>query len=138
MESDFATNMQWCNETNLYATEALAEYLDVELPTIEAPADEEAIAAPAIDHLVRTLSTLRIDHEYTAYKIRGAFREARHIQRWDQIGRQLVNDDLDDLAELLGKRPSDYRDGERALEEFVHTKNAGGAYDAALCRFRRC
>jgi len=130
--------MQWCNETNLYATEALAEYLDVELPTIEAPADEEAIAAPAIDHLVRTLSTLRIDHEYTAYKIRGAFREARHIQRWDQIGRQLVNDDLDDLAELLGKRPSDYRDGERALEEFVHTKNAGGAYDAALCRFRRC
>ena len=31
------TNLQWCYETNLFATEALAEILDVELPTVEMP-----------------------------------------------------------------------------------------------------
>jgi hypothetical protein len=134
LSSDFATNMQWCNETNLYATEALAEYLDIELPDARMPADEDTIAAPAIEHLVKTLSTLRIEDDYASYRIRGAFREARHILRWDQIGRELVNDDLDDLAEFLGKRPQDYRDGERMLEEFVHTQNVDGQHDVELCQ----
>jgi hypothetical protein len=134
VNSDFATNMQWCNETNLYATEALAEYLGIELPVVGVPADEETIAAPALEHLVKTLSTLRVDDEYVRYRIRGAFREARHIQRWDQIGRELVDDDLDDLADLLGTRPDGARDGERVLEEFVHTKNTGGRYDVELCQ----
>ena len=31
-DTDLMTNMQWCYETNLFATEALAEILDVELP----------------------------------------------------------------------------------------------------------
>jgi aminoglycoside phosphotransferase (APT) family kinase protein len=134
VNSDFATNMQWCNETNLYATEALAEYLDIELPTVAVPADEDTLAAPAIDHLVKTLSTLRIDDAYVSYRLRGAFREARHIQRWDQIGRELVNDDLDDLGAFLGKRPGDFHDGERMLEEFVNTKNTGGKFDVELCQ----
>ena len=34
--TDLTTNMQWCNETNLYATEAIAEYLDIALPTVDA------------------------------------------------------------------------------------------------------
>ncbi len=33
-ETDFMTNAQWCYETNLFATEALAEILDLELPTV--------------------------------------------------------------------------------------------------------
>jgi hypothetical protein len=132
VESDFATNMQWCNETNLYATEALGEYLGVELPTIELPADEQTLADPAIDHLVKTLSTLRVDGDYARYRIRGAFREARHIQRWNQIGRQLVQDDLDDVHQLVGQRPEDFRDGERLLEDYVHTQNEGGRNDEKL------
>ena len=31
-ESDLMMNLRWCGETNLFATEALAEYLDIELP----------------------------------------------------------------------------------------------------------
>ncbi len=134
VESDFATNMQWCNETNLYATEALAEYLDIELPSVRMPAGEATIAAPAIDHLVKTLSTLRTDDEYVRYRIRGAFREARHIQRCDQIGRELINDDLDDLHQLLGERPANMLEGDRLLEEYVHTKNADGSRDVELCQ----
>ena len=31
-DSDFMTNLQWCSETNLFGTEALGEYLGIELP----------------------------------------------------------------------------------------------------------
>ena len=34
-----------------------------------------------------------------------SFRLARHLQRVDQIGRDVENDDLDDAADLLGYRP---------------------------------
>jgi hypothetical protein len=134
VESDFATNMQWCNETNLYATEALAEHLDIELPTVEAPAEEQTMAAAALEHLVSVLSTVRSDDEYVRYRIRGAFRTARHLQRWDEIGRQLVSDDLDDLHQLLGKRPDDVFEGDRLLEDYVHTQNADGRNDVTLCQ----
>jgi hypothetical protein len=35
-QTDYATNLQWCTETNLFATEAIAEYLGLELPAVEA------------------------------------------------------------------------------------------------------
>ncbi len=133
LDSDFATNMQWCNETNIYATEALAEYLGIDLPGVELPADEETMAAAAFEHLVRTLSTLRVDDEYARYRLRGAFREARHVQRWDQIGRAVVAENLDDLHQILGTRPESMREGDRQLEEFVLTRNADGRHDVALC-----
>jgi aminoglycoside phosphotransferase (APT) family kinase protein len=54
-ESDLMTNLQWCDETNLFATEALAEILDVELPTVDMPAPRESRASVALEHLVRNL-----------------------------------------------------------------------------------
>jgi hypothetical protein len=130
--SDFATNMQWCNETNLYATEALAERLGVDLPTVEMPKEEDTKAGPAFEHLVATLSTVRVDELYARYKLRGAFRMARHLHRWDQIGRQLAQDDVDDVHQLVGTKPADWDDAERLLEDFVHTQNEGGRNDVPL------
>ncbi|MCU1346888.1 MAG: hypothetical protein JWL70_3154 [Acidimicrobiia bacterium] len=130
--SDFATNMQWCNETNLYATEALAERLGVELPTVELPKDDDTKAGAAFEHLVATLSTVRVDDVYARYKLRGAFRMARHLHRWDQIGRQLAQDDVDDVHQLTGHKPTDWDDAERLLEDFVHTENEGGRHDVDL------
>ncbi|MGD9793537.1 MAG: phosphotransferase [Acidimicrobiia bacterium] len=135
VNSDFATNMQWCNETNLYATEALAEFLDIDLPTVDTPDDYDSTASAAAEHLVRTLSTIRVDDEYARYKLRGAFRMARHLQRHDQIGRQLLEADLDDVHQLIGRRIDDWREADRALEEWVIVNNADGHLDATLCQF---
>ena len=52
-ESDLMTNLQWCYETNLFATEALAEILDVEFPPSRCPRRGVA-ATVALEHLVRT------------------------------------------------------------------------------------
>jgi len=132
--SDFTTNLQWCNETNLYATEAIAEYLDVELPTVEPIEARNSRFAPASGHLVQILRSMETDDILLKYQARMAFRLSRHLLRVDEIGNAVLEADLDDLAELLGHRPDTWQEGERDLERFVLGDAATGAHDEALLR----
>ena len=128
------TNLQWCYETNLFATEALGEILDVELPAVEMPSPRESRAEVAVDHLVRNLRTVHIDDEYLTYKLRTMFRLARHVSRIDQIGDASSTADLDDLHQLLGHRPESWLDGEAELEQFVLTNADNATYDEELVK----
>lgn len=119
LESDYMTNMQWCSETNLHAVEALAEILDVELGSVELPERRESPVAAAHEQLVRTLKAIEAGDEFGQYRLRGAFRLARHLQRFDEIGDSLVAADLEDLHALLGRRPATSQEGDALLERFV-------------------
>jgi aminoglycoside phosphotransferase (APT) family kinase protein len=135
--SDLTTNLQWCNETNLYFTEALADRLDIELPTVEMPDPARTRVSAAHAHLVDTLRSIGTDaadtgNEVLAYRVRGAFRLARHLMRVDEIGDQLIDADLDDLHRLLGRRPADWFDGEAELDGFVRADAGEGRHDEAL------
>jgi aminoglycoside phosphotransferase (APT) family kinase protein len=134
VNSDFATNMQWCNETNLYATEGLAEYLGIELPTVEMPPAQPSPAAAAYDHLVRFLRNATVDDGYLQYRLRGAFRMARHLQRHDEIGAAVLDANLDDVHQLIGHRPDTWPEAEADLERFILEHNQDGAYDEELCQ----
>ncbi len=135
-DSDLMTNLQWCRETDLFATEALAEILNIDLPRIELPNIDETRARPAEEQLVRILRSVTIDDEYTAYEIRKAFRLARHVQRSDEVGAEFDERDLDDLAWLLGTRPATWQDGDAALEAFVLSDD--GAHDKQLIKLFHC
>ena len=126
--SDYMTNLQWVNETNRFALEALAEYLD--LPEVAMPEPEATAASPQIAHLVRFLRNVHTDNEILAHELRSMFRLSRHIQRWDEVGRAVVNANLDDMAVLLGRRPETWQDGEASLEAYVLADN--GAHDLDL------
>ena len=118
------TNLQWCNETNLFAVEAVADLLGIELdgaPLLPDPTVSRA--AVPMRHLVDSLRS-------GDYEQRRLFRLARHAQRYDEIGRQLDAWDLDDLAELLGHRPATWQLGDQALEDFVLAD--GGEHDEQL------
>ena len=130
--SDFTTNLQWCNETNLYATEAIAEYLGVELPTAELPEARDSRFAPAYNHLVGLLRSMETDDVMLKYQSRMAFRLSRHLVRVDEIGDAVVEADLDDIGALLGERPATFKEGEIALEAFVVADAAEGRYDLEL------
>jgi aminoglycoside phosphotransferase (APT) family kinase protein len=117
--SDYMTNLQWCNETNRFALEAIAEYLDIDLPEVEAPEPEVTAVAAPFEHMVQSLTRISAGDEYAQHQIRSMFRLARHLQRWDQVGRAIVEADLDDMASLLGERPKTWQEGEAALEAFV-------------------
>lgn len=131
--SDLMTNLQWCCETNLFATEALAELLDIELPTVEMPEPRRTRATPAHEHLVAKLRTTHIDDEFLRYELRTMFRTARHIARVDEIGDAVSDADLDDLHQLLGRRPADWFEGEAELERFVLADAGEGRHDEQLC-----
>ncbi|MEO8693995.1 MAG: phosphotransferase family protein [Acidimicrobiales bacterium] len=131
-ESDLMTNLQWCCETNLFATEALAELIDVDLPTVEMPTPRLTRGTPAHQHLVRGLRTVDTDDEYIRYKLRTMFRLARHVARVDEIGDAVSEDDLDDLHQLLGHRSASWHEGEAELERFVLADADSGRHDEAL------
>jgi hypothetical protein len=131
-ETDLMTYVQWCNETNLYTTEALAEYLDLELPTVDEPDARTDQATNSYRHLVRSLRSLQTDDEYLRYEIRKAFRLAGHLERYDQVGAALERGDLDDLEAVIGYRPDDWLAGEEELERFVLADADTGRHDVEL------
>ena len=131
-ESDLMINLRWCSETDLFATEALAEILGIELPAVEVPVSQPSPAARSHEHLVRSLRQFKTDDDYLNHQVHVAFRLARHLQRHDEIGAALASADLDDLQSLLGKRPANWHEGEEELERFVLADAQVGTYDRAL------
>jgi hypothetical protein len=70
--------------------------------------------------------------ERSTYQLRIAFRLARHLQRVDEIGALLTERDLDDVAAIIGHRPSTWTEAERELERFVI--GADPQWDGTLIR----
>jgi len=136
-QTDLMTNMQWCFETNLFATEALAEILEVELPTVGEPDPRPGRASVPVEHMATVLRSLSIgedavDDEFLRYRLRALFREARHALRALEVGDEVSEADLDDLHALLGHRPDDWFTGEVELERFVRADAEVGAHDREL------
>ncbi len=136
-DTDLMTNMQWCYETNLFATEALAEIIDVELPTVDEPVAARTRATTPVEHLADVLRTLSVgpdavDDEFLRYRLRALFREARHAGRALAVGASSSEADLDDLHVVLGHRPDDWFTGEEELERFVLADAESGSRDEDL------
>jgi aminoglycoside phosphotransferase (APT) family kinase protein len=129
-ESDLMNYKQWCSETNLYALESLAQFVGVPLEDVEVPEPQESPMSVAHRHLVRSLRAIQGIDELAVYQQRIAFRLARHLDRFDEIGSIVVERDLDDIATLVGTRPQSWQQGEATLERFV--LDSGAERDAEL------
>jgi aminoglycoside phosphotransferase (APT) family kinase protein len=130
--TDYTTYLQWCAETNLYATEAIAGYLRADLPTVALPEPRPSRFAKPHQHLVRLLRSTSADDAYIRYQIRNGFRLSQHLMRADEIGDAVVAADLEDAALVLGEKPADWEEGERELERFVLADAAQGRHDDDL------
>jgi hypothetical protein len=117
--SDYMTNLQWCNETNLFAMEAIADAIGVELPEVELPPAQRTPVTRAHEHLALMLRHFPVADEFAAYQRGTAFRLARHLTRADEIGAACASADLNDLQALLGRRPATWEIGDAELERFV-------------------
>jgi aminoglycoside phosphotransferase (APT) family kinase protein len=131
-ETDLMTFMQWNSETNLMATDFLGEYLAIELPSVEVPETRRGRDDATFGQLVRALGAVSADDAETQHQLRLAFRMARHLQRRSEIGEVLDDADIDDVHQLLGRRPADWREAERELERFVMIDADTGRFDEAL------
>ncbi len=135
--SDYMTNMQWCAETNIYAMEALAEILGIELETVPVPEAQKSAAAVGHTHLVDWLRHFEAPDAATQHEFRTFFRLARHLQRSSEIGAACESADLDDLEELLGVRPADWQEGDARLERFVLADDGSRDRDLVRIFYRR-
>jgi len=131
-DSDYMTNLHWCSETNLHGLEALGERLGIDLQPPPIPPAEPSRAVAAHEQLIDMLRGTDVDDDFVRYRLRVAYRLARHVQREDEVGRELTNADLDDLSSLLGERPATWQAGDAALEQYVLADR--GAHDRELCQ----
>jgi aminoglycoside phosphotransferase (APT) family kinase protein len=129
-DTDYMTYAQWVSETNLHAIETMAEYLGLGLEPVEIPAPVASPVSAGHEHLSRSLRSVPVSDPYAAYRIRIAFRLARHLERFDQIGAAIADADREDLSLLAGRAPRSWNDCEAALEQFVLADE--GRHDAEL------
>ena len=117
--TDYMTYAQWVSETNLHAVETMAEYLGVELEEVATPDPVSSPVSEAHGHLERSLRSIHVDDPFVAYQVRIAFRLARHLGRYDQIGAEVLDQDRADVAALTHRAPGGWDECEAELERFV-------------------
>jgi len=131
-DTDLMTNMQWTSETNLHATEALAEAMGAELPEAETPEPRQTREDATFDHLIRQIGLVSSSDPEVKHQLRLMFRTARHLRRVNEIGDAVVSADLDDLYRVTGIKAQSWQDGDTELEQFVAADAGIGRHDEAL------
>jgi aminoglycoside phosphotransferase (APT) family kinase protein len=129
-DTDYMTYAHWVSETNLHAIETMGEYLGLSLDEVEIPEPERTPVSIPHEHLSRSLRSIEVTEPFAAYQVRMAFRLARHLERFDQIGSEVTERDRADLAGLIGRAPATWDECEFELERFVLSDD--GAHDAEL------
>jgi aminoglycoside phosphotransferase (APT) family kinase protein len=107
--------------------EALAEALGVALEPIELPAPAATPRSHLFDILLENLRDEQlpaIDEPYRAARMALALRLAQHLAHAERLGGAFDAQELDDLGALLGRRPRDLCEGQRALDTLVREQGA--------------
>ncbi|MEZ4353460.1 MAG: phosphotransferase family protein [Myxococcota bacterium] len=103
---------------------------------LEEPERVETVTSPwrvGHDLLEAKLDAFETPDAFGAYEKDAMRRLARHLAEADRIGPRLLEQDLDDVASLLGRRPADWRERDEQLSSLV-AANAG-EHDAGLVRY---
>jgi hypothetical protein len=130
---DLVRYLVWYVQFSRVALEIMAGLEGVTLdppPAGEAEATRFADGFAALD---AALADIAPEDPQQQFRLDVAQRLSAFLRSVNEIGPEIESDDLDDVAELLGIRPTSWRDADVALEAFV-TK-ADDAYDAELIRY---
>ncbi len=128
--TDYMTYAHWVSETNLHTVETMAEYLGIELEDVPVPDAVPTPVSGAHEHLSRSLRSIEVSDPFSSYQVRIAFRLARHLERFDQIGAEVQDQDRADVSALTGRKPATWDECEAELERYVLRDD--GAHDAEL------
>jgi aminoglycoside phosphotransferase (APT) family kinase protein len=106
---------------------AIADVMGLELEDVELPSGDLATGSVAMRAMASAVDAIETSDSYQHGL---ASNLARHIARVERFGPELDAANLDDAAELLGRRPSSMSDPDRQLEHFV--REAGPEWDERL------
>ncbi len=117
-------------------SQALAEAIGLELSEVDLPEPRATRFSPYYDILVENLEEEQapaIEDSFLKNRMWFVSRLARHLRHADALGPAFDEQDLDDLAALLGKRPQSVVEGQRQLDRLVRA--AGPARDAEFVQY---
>lgn len=116
--------------------EVLAEAIGLPLAPVELPEARTSRFSACYDMLLENLEQEQapaIQDPFLANRMWFATRLARHLRNAERRGDAFAQQELDDMGELLGRRPRELREGHRAVDAFV--RQAGPDADAALVQY---
>jgi len=116
--------------------QSLAEATGLALEEPELPAPRPTRFSHYYDMLIENLEEEQspsITDPFLKNRMWFASRLARHLRHGDRLGVAFDEQELDDMAELLGKRPSDVTEGHRAMHQLV--LDSGPDRDEAFIRY---
>lgn len=132
---------EWYAETATYGratAEALAEAVGVPLGRVELPDPSPGRTAGMFDVLDENLrGEFMPGDEYGRYRMGLTLRLVRMLRNADQLDRQLVDLELDDMASVLGSRPASLAEGDRALNAVVAEEEEDREADLVAYLWRR-
>ncbi len=114
--------------------EVMADMTGTELDSPSLPDERPSRRSAAIGQLVDLLDPKEAgDDGEAAYQLDRMQRTAVYLDRSDRYGAALEADDLDDVAKLLGHRPSSWQEADAELEALVFA--SGPERDAEFMRY---
>ncbi len=112
---------------------AIADVMGVDLPTLTAPASDRRHHQMAYDALVDVIGALPAPTPLDQYNHRNAVALAQHLRDVNAFGLSMDEDELSDIAELIGYRPASIDAAEGPLEAYV--MQAGDEDELKLLQF---
>lgn len=117
---DFVQYLTWYSVYARTPIEVIASGMGLALEPVSLPEPVTTRHSPAHDSLVQMFSASEDgEQEFDTYRRETALRLAEYLRRAERMGPTLEEQNLDDLAKLLGRRPDDAREGDAALEAYV-------------------
>ncbi|MFK7898448.1 MAG: phosphotransferase family protein [Myxococcota bacterium] len=117
-------------------SQALAEAAGIELEPVELPAGEPTRFSAYFEMLVENLEqeqSPEIEDAFLKNRMWFTSRLARHLQNADRVGPAFEAQELDDMGELLGRRPGTVKEGHRLVDQLV--RDSGPDRDEAFIRY---
>jgi len=131
-EQDYVAYMQFAVAPTRFSLRAIAEHDGIELEDPQPPKAAPIGYAEAGRKLVEQLEGLPAGDKAATYQRDSAAALGRYMQRWATFGADVIASDLDDMAELLGRRPATQEEAMAELDAFVAA--AGPEEDSRLIR----
>jgi len=133
LEANYVQYLAWYVCYGRTGLEVMAHTTGTELDPPSIPEARPSRRAVAARHLVELLDPEAAGDGERAYQLDRMQRVAVYLEQSDRYGPALESDDLDDVARLLGHRPSTWEEADAKLEALVLA--SGPERDADFIRY---
>jgi hypothetical protein len=130
---DYVQYLTWYLVYARCPLELIAHLEGVDLEEPKRPVERSTPWRVPHDALVEKLAAFSANDDFQAYEADAMRRLAVYLAEADRLGPALLEQDLDDVATLLGHRPEDADSRDTALTQLIEQNE--GEHDASLIRY---